>query len=260
MRDWKRGIRKRREAKLRALREGRLPKNVYADRSKWERWDKKEFKTWDKKRPFLWRYGKKQIGGLLGKRESRFLWQVFLSFFLLTIIYLIFQSNVPASRQAQDFIGEVMERDFNFASVNAWYRELAGRSILPTFSLEESETKSDREVKWVPVVRGKVLRSFQEDGQGVLIQVEENSPVVSAAEGWVVFVGEREGLGQTVIIRHAKGNEIWYGRLKEPQVREKEWVKPQQPIGMPGGTEGSLYIARKSGEIFIDPQDVIAVE
>ncbi len=260
MRDWNRGIRKRREAKLRALREGRPFKPMYTNRSKWERWDKKETQTRDHQQPSLWRYGKKQIGGVLGKGESRFWRQVFLSFFLLTIIYLIYQSNVPASRQAQDFISEVMERDFNFASVNAWYQELAGRSILPTFSLEEPNTNTDREGKWVPVVRGKVLRSFQEDGQGVLIQVEGSRPAVAAAEGWVVFVGEREDLGQTVIIRHAKGNEIWYGRLKEPQVQEKEWVKPQQPIGLAGGKDGSLYIARKSGESFIDPQDVIAVE
>lgn len=194
------------------------------------------------------------------KRGSRFLIQVFISFFLLTVTYLIFQSNVPASRQAQDFIGEVMRRDFNFATVSAWYEEMAGGKILPTLSSSQSEKKTDKKEEWVTSVRGKVIRPFQEDKRGILIQAAEGTPVVAAAEGWVVFVGKKEGLGETVILRHAKGNETWYGWLKKPQVKEKDWVKPQQLIGEPGGEGGSVYIARKSGEGFVDPQDVIAVD
>ena len=75
--------------------------------------DKEEISGWDVNpwnRPGPWNEKTK-------RKESRFLIQLFCSFLLLTFTYLIFQSDTAAGRKAQDFVAQVMERDFNFAGV-----------------------------------------------------------------------------------------------------------------------------------------------
>ena len=81
---------------------------------------------------------------------------------LLTFTYLIFQSNTTAGRQAQDFVTQVMERDFNFAGVSQWYeRQFAGSpSILPVFK-PKSEKDSRKTSSWSVPVQGDVIVPFQ---------------------------------------------------------------------------------------------------
>ncbi|MBO2533893.1 MAG: hypothetical protein CW342_13640 [Thermoactinomycetaceae bacterium] len=257
MREWGRGIRKRRQRRVRAIREG---KPRFNGGMRWKYRDKEEMSGWDVSpwnRPGPWNEKTKH------RKESRFLIQLFCSFLLLTFTYLIFQSDTAAGRKAQDFVAQVMERDFNFAGVAEWYEsKFAGSpSILPVFKLK-SEKDSRESVSWSAPLQGDVIRPFSRDGRGIVIAASGPGPVTASAEGLVVFAGEREGLGKTVIVRHPGGKETWYGWLDKIRVRADDWVKKGQTIASIGERSGRslLYFALRVNDRFVDPGDVIPLE
>ncbi len=197
------------------------------------------------------------------RKDSRLLIQTFFAFFLMTGAWLIFQSDTPSARQAQVFISEVMNRDYNFQSVARWYEENIGGApaILPAFR-EDAGKKEKKPLSWVAPVKGSLVQPFKKGERGVVIRTETGAPVVAAAQGWVVETGEREGLGKTVILRHADGKETWYGWLKEIQVKKKDWVQPRQLVGEVGGRGGDplLFFALRQGGDFVNPTGVVAFE
>lgn len=81
-------------------------------------------------------------------------------------------------------------------------------------------------------------------------------------EGVVLFVGNKDSLGKTVIIQHADGSESWYGKLEETRVSASDRVESKQVIGIVSPTNdgkyGSYYFAIKMGEHFIDPKKVMS--
>ncbi|MFC4078376.1 peptidoglycan DD-metalloendopeptidase family protein [Salinithrix halophila] len=194
------------------------------------------------------------------KREGRFLLQTFAAFLLLTGTYLVFQSQVPAGREVQTFISQVMERDYNFAGVAKWYKQNIDGSptILPAFQGNKIK-EEEKQATWVAPVKGKVMAGFSKEGRGIVLRTAKGAPVVASSEGWVVKAGTEEGLGQTVVIRHANGLETWYGWMGKVQIKEKEWVKPRQLLGEAGDREGDplFFFAVKQKGAFVDPAGVV---
>jgi stage IV sporulation protein FA len=181
---------------------------------------------------------------------------------LFAITFLVFQSSSPAIQPVESFTREVMTRDFNFAGTAEWAKRVMGESpsILPAFRPQTGSRISA--TGWTLPAKGRIALPFDNKRKGVVIRTKAGGPVTAAAEGWVVFSGTREGLGHTVIIRHAGGLETWYGWLKAPSVRTKDWVKPGQKLGEPQETGGQslLYFAVKKNGRFVDPASVISFE
>lgn len=259
LKEWYQGVRKRREQRLRQIRRGFHFSDAASARTGTFRGSRGSVKGED----FPWNQPGKWMEEGKRKRESRFLIQAFVAFFLLTGTYLVFQSGAPAGKQAQQFISEVMNRDYNFAGVARWYQENVGGSpaILPTFT-EKSQTKPSKKVQWVAPADGTLARPFRSSERGIVIKTAPQAPVVAASEGWVVEAGKKEGLGLTVILRHVDGRETWYGWLGEIRVKEKDWVQPRELLGKAGDREGQsyLYFALKEGNQFKDPTEVVSFE
>ncbi|QKG84103.1 M23 family metallopeptidase [Kroppenstedtia pulmonis] len=262
MRQWYQGVRKRREERVREIREGRNGFGYHG----YQRhglgqpvWQKeaggKENLPWN--RPGNWTKKK-------GKPERKLVIQAFIAFFLLTGTYLVFQSRADTGISVQSFITEVMERDYNFAGVSQWYQDNIGGSpsILPTFHRDDSRNREEKKASWVKPVKGNPANSFRENGRGLMIRTSAGSPVVSVAEGWVTDTTKKEGLGPTVVIRHADGRESWYGGLSKIRVRKKDWVKSGQLVGETGEGEGEslFFFAMRKDNRFIDPSQVISFE
>ncbi|OYD08249.1 M23 family metallopeptidase [Paludifilum halophilum] len=259
MREWYQGVKKRRERQMKAIRDSQ-----YGTGAGWGRygqpvWQKRET---GKSEDLPWNRPGQWMEESEKKKEGRWVVQAFFAFFLLTGTYLVFQSQVPAGKQVQAFITEVMERDYNFRGVAQWYQENIDGSpaILPTFREKNEQEKSEQ--RWIAPVKGELTGSFKKEDRGVTLRTSEQAPVVSAAEGWVVEAGRKEGLGLTVVVRHTDGRETWYGWLKEIRVKEKDWVKPEQLLGETGGRDGEplLFFALKRGDQFVDPTKVITFE
>ena len=83
-------------------------------------------------------------------------------------------------------------------------------------------------------------------------------------DGIVIFAGEKEGIGKTIIIQHKNNSESWYGQLESFNVALYDPVKKGMQIGQmtrsEDGSKGTFYLAVKENGEFVDPKKVISFE
>ena len=93
---------------------------------------------------------------------------------------------------------------------------------------------------------------------GIDIDVPIGTTVRAAAPGNVYFVGDDEGYGTMVVLRHADGYLTIYGHLSTVLVSKGQSVEVGQPIAESGNTGLStgphLHFEIRNGEFPVDPQ------
>jgi stage IV sporulation protein FA len=193
--------------------------------------------------------------------------KILCSFLLITGVYMVMKSDQPLFADAQGFIIEVMHREYNVTGVMTWYEQRVGEqpSFLPKLiDRNNREHSTPVQAYVVPVSSGKVVSSFGQNQQGIMVGTTTTLPVEVVKEGWVRFVGEREGLGQTVIIDHGHGEESWYGQLQDLKVQANDWVMQGEVVGTTSlsveSGQGQFYFALKKNTGFIDPMEVISFD
>ncbi len=106
-----------------------------------------------------------------------------------------------------------------------------------------------------------VVRAFQYKTQhiGIDFAAATGTPVVSVAEGEVLFSGWRGGYGNLVIVQHGSELSTYYGHLSafSPELREGLKVRRGQQIGLVGSTGFStgphLHFEIRKGANYVDP-------
>lgn len=101
--------------------------------------------------------------------------------------------------------------------------------------------------------------------KGVDLRLKSNDTVVAAFEGKVRVVNyEAKGYGNYVIIRHPNGLETVYGHLNKHLVKEGQYVKAGQAIGLGGSTGRStgphLHFETRFMGYAINPAGIIDFE
>lgn len=80
-------------------------------------------------------------------------------------------------------------------------------------------------------------RRFRRQHKGLDIKVYIGDTICAAFDGKVRIVDyERKGYGKYVVIRHDNGLETIYGHLSKHLVKENDFVKSGEPIGLGGNT------------------------
>lgn len=122
-------------------------------------------------------------------------------------------------------------------------------------------------------VSGKIISKFGKEYQsqlktwifrdGIKIAANKGTPIVSVAEGSVIFAGEFRSYGNVLIVDHGGGFFTIYGFLSEIRARLGQQVNKGQIIGLCGtDTQGSamgsgqsaLYFEVRSGTSAVDPE------
>lgn len=208
----------------------------------------------------------------IGEPEEKFirkdilLLQILASICLFLIVGIMFKTQASQFEGARQFVENSFEQEFEFATVANWYEGQFGKplALLPTtrdVALENIEDEKINVAYAVPAV-GRVTKSFDQDGKGVIIETVSNSNVEAAKSGMVRFVAEEENLGKTVIIAHYNGGESWYAMLDQVEVKLYDHVEAGSKIGTVSlqDNKGFYYFALKEGETFINPLEVISFD
>jgi stage IV sporulation protein FA len=66
---------------------------------------------------------------------------------------------------------------------------------------------------------------------GVKLSVSENYLVPSIDEGMVVFVGDKENYGKTIIIENLDGIYFWYGNINNTSIKLYDYIEKGSLIG-----------------------------
>lgn len=243
---YQKGIKKRREERLRLIRKRQR--------------ELRNFSPWTEARP----YGPPSYT-LESKRFSPLLFKTVCALVLLTGVLLVLKGEHPLLDDGKTWIRQVMSQNFQWDEVQVFFEKMAGTEIgfLPRIFDRNGASKPDNQYV-VPVSNARVISEFSPNRQAIVLETGSTLPVEVVKEGWVTFVGEREGFGRTVIINHGQGEESWYGRLDEINVQLYDWVDQGQVIGttsVPEGQEkGILYFALRRDSVFINPLDVISFD
>lgn len=161
---------------------------------------------------------------------------------VLTLICLILLKNNNELKII--FYKHVYQDNISFADINSFYKSKFGYQLpfleyfndIPVFN----ETLSYNEV------------NIYKDG--VSLSVMENYLVPTIDDGIVVFIGEKEGYGNTVIIEQKDGVSVWYSNLSEINLKMYDYVLKGDLIG---SVSNNLYLVFiKDGE-FVDYKEYI---
>ena len=153
--------------------------------------------------------------GVLFKLVSRFLMCV-----VVLLIGLIVLKSNPSLRKT--VYKSVFENNLKFAKINSLYEKYFGSSLPLTGDNNKLKTVSSEKLDY---------NSEEKFEGGVKLKVSNNYAIPVIKSGIVVFSGEKEKYGNTVVVQGADDVEVWYSNLKEIKVSMYDYLKQGSIIG-----------------------------
>lgn len=157
---------------------------------------------------------------------------------ILTLITLItLKSN---SKYKATFYQYVYDTHLSFATINATYQKYFG-SPLPFQELWENNAE--------PVFNETLIYTEQhkyKDGVELTVGNQYLVPVLES--GMVVFIGEKEGYGNTLIVQQMDGIDIWYCNLGTVSVKLYDYVEKGSLLGETA-TDKLYLVYKKNGTV-----------
>jgi len=219
--------------------------------------------TWGKEDGNRWDHHDEEIKHELFPIRNGFILRCLISIVLVIVVAVIHSLPNEEFKSARGWIGQAVDKDFQFAKVANWFSTNTGNlySFLP-FDLNKPNDTVEQ-VTAIPV-SGRLLESFKKNGKGIIVETVLDKNVEAIDAGVVIFVGEDLTHGKTVIVQQADGMDVWYGELQEIYVTLYEHVQKGQALGQvtpsEDGSQGEYYLAIEQDKQFIDPTKVITLE
>ena len=164
---------------------------------------------------------------------------------LITVIFVlgsIIFTNVSDDNKAL-YQKYVLEDSLEFTKINELYQRIFGDVDITKKDNPDSE-----------VVFGDVTyTNIEPFKNGVKLTVDINEAISVITSGIVVFIGEKEDLGNTIIIQGNDGVDIWYSNITENDIKVYDYVEAGNILG--SSNSENIYITiNKDGE-FIDYEE-----
>ncbi len=139
----------------------------------------------------------------------------------------------------------LLEDNLQFTKINKWYQDKFG-SIIPDGSNNSDLVFSNDDIK-----TGKYSNYLD----GVKIEMTKGSPVSLLCGGIVVFVGEKEGYGNTLIIQGNDGIDYWYGGITNVSVNLYDYLEKETLIGE--SLDNFIYLVLEKDGQYLNYEDII---
>lgn len=163
----------------------------------------------------------------------------------LLIVTIIFLSCLILIRSNKSFknnlIKYVYEDSFKFTKLKNIYEKYFGKilSIDKVAPKEEAVFNEKLEYSKTNVYN-----------DGAVLTVSDNYMVPTLESGIVVFMGEKEGYGSTVIIEQVDGIDVWYSNIKANNIKMYDYIEKGSLIGEVNGKK--LYMVFQKDGAFLD--------
>lgn len=133
----------------------------------------------------------------------------------------------------------VLEDSLEFTKINELYSNLFGKVDITNKNTNNSDSE---------VVFGSITYTNVEPYKnGVKLTVGMNEVVNVITSGIVVFIGEKDDLGNTIIIQGNDGVDIWYSNITDTDIKVYDYVEAGSILGTSNSDEVYLTIS-KDGE------------
>ena len=91
--------------------------------------------------------------------------------------------------------------------------------------------------------------------KGVKLKLSENYAIPIIKGGIVIFVGDKENYGKTVIIQQSNGIDAWYGNLSNVNMKLYDYVSDNDIVGE--AKNNYLYLKFQKDGVDIDYKEVL---
>ena len=167
-------------------------------------------------------------------RFKNFALKFTLSLFILLSVLSIYKLSPSTKKLIKK---ELFQTSFNFSYFNNIFSK-----ILPT---NEIKSVNDEGIKY---------KNYSPYLDGVKINTSMGESINLIDSGIVVYVGEKEGYGNTVIVQQSNGIDVWYGNVDNVDVNLYDYLIKNTIIGT---SKDSLYLVfQKNGE-YLDYKNYI---
>lgn len=159
---------------------------------------------------------------------------------LLTISCLLFLKIKPEMKTS--FYKYVFSDQISFVQINHLYEKYL-KDVLPFSELWKVEPVFEEQLTYSSISKYK-------DGNKLIVQSSYLVPILN--DGMVIYTGEKEDYGLTVIIEQVDGVEVWYSNLKNYNVKLYDYVEKGALLGE---VDNELYIVIKKDGKYLDYEE-----
>lgn len=192
----------------------------------------------------------KMINGNVKKGNNNvmkeYLVNLFLRFLIVVIILFLLAIVYKSDSSLKGIISNCFfEDNISFIKIKKVYDEYLG-GLLP-LKKEESDTTE--------VFNEKLNYSASSIFcDGVKLTVAESYLVPSLSEGMVVFIGDKENYGKTIIVENLDGVDYWYGNIMDTSLKLYDYVEKGNLVGE---VKKDLYIVVSKDGKYLDYEEYI---
>ena len=133
--------------------------------------------------------------------------------------------------------------NLEFTKINKWYQDKVGK-LIPTNNINSNMVFSADDLK-----RNK----YEKYLDGVKIEDNKNEPVSVLYGGIVVFIGDKEGYNNTVIVQGNDGIDYWYGNLDNININLYDYIEKDTIIG--SAKEDYIYLVLEKDGKYLDYEE-----
>ena len=165
---------------------------------------------------------------------------------LSCLILLITLCVIKVNPKIKTFIKEnVYNKNISFSKINKEYEKVFGK-IYPTIDNKKTEPVFNETFSY---------KSKEKYKEGVKLIVDNNYLMPVLESGIVVYIGDKDNYGHTIIIQQVNGIDLWYVGLKNTNIKLYDYIEKGKLLGEVDTNEVYLFY-QKEGK-FIDYQEYL---
>lgn len=180
------------------------------------------------------------------KKNSKYISNLFTRTLVAVIVVLISAIYVNASdKNLKSFKENLFEKSLSFNKVSSAYNKVFG-NVMP-LELDKGTTKSvfNEGISYSDITK-------YENGYKLTLT---NNMVTSLYDGIVVFIGEKEGFGNTIIVQGSNGVDIWYGNVTNVGVSLYDYIDKDTMLGE--SVDSNLYLVFNKENQFLGYEEYL---
>ena len=155
---------------------------------------------------------------------------------LITIIFVlgsIIYTNINSDNKKL-YKKYVLENSLSFTKINNLYNDLFGEIDFIKKNKDNSK----------PVFNNISYANIENYKNGVKLNVSPNETISVITSGIVVYIGEKEELGNTIIIQGNDGVDIWYSNLTDTNIKVYDYIEQGTILGTSNSNEVYLTLLK----------------
>ena len=146
-----------------------------------------------------------------------------------------------------EIYNKIYKENISFVGVKNFYNKYLGGIIPLDNIIKEDNTKM--------VFNEQInFSSYSKYLEGIKISVNDNYLVPIIESGMVIFIGEKEGYGNTIIIEGLNGVDIWYSNIINSNVKLYDYIEKGSFLGE---VNKELYLVFCNNGDYLEYEDYI---